>query len=110
MANRDHEILFIQRTIQHFDITRCKMIESWLSEYIRLLEVDEAIYKTNIQQLHLSTRALNVLQNNKITTIGQLLKCSADWDEIRKLRGAGEKVLHEIQEKLTQLQGVPLIS
>ena len=80
------------------------MIASWLSEYIRILETDEAIYKTNIQELHLSKRALNVLQANDITTIGKLFKCSLDWDEIRKLRGAGEKVLHEIQEKLNQLE------
>jgi len=110
MNRYDHEILYVQKTIQHFDVKRCRLIANWLSEHIQLLEVDQQLYKISIHQLRLSTRTYNVLQANKINSIGQLLKSSADWDNLKKLKGAGDKVLHEIKEKLTQVQAGKLIS
>jgi hypothetical protein len=44
------------------------------------------------------------LQCNKISTVGQLIKKATDWDSIKQLKGAGEKVLTEIAEKLTQVK------
>jgi DNA-directed RNA polymerase alpha subunit len=104
MHRYDHEIVYLQKTIRHFDMPRCKAIASWLAEYINTLEADERLYHISIQQLHLSNRTLNILQSNKITTVGQLMKRSADWDNIRRLKGAGEKVLREIKEKLAAVQ------
>lgn len=104
MNRYDHEIIHMQRIILHFDMQHCKAFASWLTEYIQLLETDEQLYHINIKQLNLSTRALNILQNNQITTVGQLLKRSADWDSIRQLKGAGQKVLSELKEKLAQVQ------
>lgn len=104
MNKQDHEIELIQKSIQHLDAKTCKTISIWLLEHIELLETDEKLYHVSIQQLKLSTRALNMLLNNQITTIGQLVKMSADWDSIRQLKGAGEKVLNELREKLDELQ------
>lgn len=104
MHRYDHEIVYLQKTIQHFDMQRCKAIASWLAEYIQTLEADERLYHMSIQQLHLSNRTLNILQSNKINTVGQLMKRSADWDNIRRLKGAGEKVLNEIKNKLAEVQ------
>lgn len=104
MQKQDHDIQRVQIIIQHFDVKKCKLISSWLSDYIKSLEVDEALFKISLQQLHLSNRTFNVLQANNINSIGQLMKRSSDWDNIKKLRGAGDKVQHEIREKVTQVQ------
>lgn len=104
MKTHDHELAHLQKTLQRFDVERCKMFASWLVEYIQTLEADEQIYNLSIQNLHFSTRTFNILQGNKITTVGQLIKRAADWDSIKQLKGAGEKVLTEIQEKLTQVK------
>ncbi|HUP11097.1 MAG TPA: DNA-directed RNA polymerase subunit alpha C-terminal domain-containing protein [Niastella sp.] len=104
MNRYDHEIAHLQNTLQHFDIKQCRLIASWLLEHIHTLEADERLYHTSIQQLHLSTRTFNILQYNKITTIGQLLKISADWDRLKQLKGAGVKVLQEIKEKLDEVK------
>ncbi|MCS3800144.1 DNA-directed RNA polymerase subunit alpha C-terminal domain-containing protein [Niastella sp. OAS944] len=104
MNRYDHEIAHLQHTLQHFDLKQCKLIASWLWEHIHTLEADEQLYHTSIKQFQLSTRALNILQYNKITTIGQLLQMSADWDNLKQLKGAGAKVLAELKEKLAQVK------
>ena len=104
MHRYDHEIVSLQKTIQRFDKRRCKAIASWLAEYIDFLESDERLYHISIKKLDLSNRTLNILQSNKINTVGQLMKRSANWDNLRQLKGAGEKVLNEIKEKLEQVE------
>lgn len=104
MNTHDHEITHLQKTLQHFDVERCRQLASWLAEFIQLLEADGDLYSLPLQQLHLTTRTFNILQYNKITTVGQLIKRSADWDSIKQLKGAGEKVLTEIKDKLAELK------
>ena len=104
MHRYDHEIVYLQKTIQHFDMQRCKAVASWLAQYINTLEADERLYHISIKQLHLSNRTLNILQSNKINTVGQLMERSANWDNLRQLKGAGAKVLSEIKEKLAGVQ------
>jgi DNA-directed RNA polymerase alpha subunit len=97
-------ILQIQKNIQHFDVKQCKQLASWLAEHIRELEIDKKLYKTTIKQLHLSVRAYNVLRSSGIFTIGQLLTLSMNWDNIKVLKGAGEKVVQEIQQKVAAIR------
>lgn len=104
MNRYDHEIVHLQQIVQHFDVKRCKIIASWLQEYIQSLEADEQLYHTSIRELHLSTRTFNILQYNKIYTIGELVKLSANWDSLKQLKGAGAKVLKEIKDKLAEVQ------
>ena len=100
------EIINIQRSIQYFDLNKCKLLAGWLADHIHAMEIDKQQYKISIQQLRLSARATNVLLNNNIITIGQLLNKAVNWDEIRVLKGAGEKVLGEIQEKVNELRQI----
>jgi len=104
MNIHDHEIAHLQKTVQHFDIERCKQLASWLAELIQSLEADGELYNLPLQQLNLTTRTFNILHCNKITTIGQLVKKSADWDSIKQLKGAGTKVLTEIKDKLAAVK------
>ena len=104
MISTNGEISLVQRTIRTFDLDSCKLIASWLTEHIKTLELDISVFNKSIQQLGLSTRALNVLKINGIHTIQQLVKISADRNNIRKLKGAGEIVVSEIQQKVTSLQ------
>ena len=99
----DHEIEHLQKTLQHFDVERCRLIAGWLSEHIQSLEADKQLYRTSIRQLNLTTRTLNILQYNHINTVGDLVKLAADWDSIKRLKGAGTKFLTEIKEKLAQV-------
>ncbi|WP_205513188.1 DNA-directed RNA polymerase subunit alpha C-terminal domain-containing protein [Longitalea arenae] len=109
MQQRDHDIARVQDILQHLDVSRCRQVAGWLQDHIRALEVDDAMFKLSIQQLRLSNRTLNVLQQNKIHSIGQLLKKASDWDNIRKLRGAGDKVLQEIRATVEQLQAGKIV-
>lgn len=104
MNTHDLEIAHLQKTLQHFDIARCKQLASWLAEFIQSLEADGELYNLPLEQLHLSTRTFNILQSNKIITVGQLIQKSADWDSIKQLKGAGAKVLTEIKDKLAEVR------
>lgn len=99
----DHEIEYLQKTLQHFDVERCRLIARWLSEHIQTLETDKQLYRTSIRQLNLSTRTFNILQYNNINTVADLIKLAADPDNIKQLKGAGRKVMSEINEKLAQV-------
>jgi DNA-directed RNA polymerase alpha subunit len=104
MISTNTQISLVQRTLRTFDLDSCKLIASWLTEHMKTLELDISVFNKKIQQLGLSTRALNVLKINGIHTIQQLIEVSADWDNIRKLKGAGEIIVSEIQKKVTSLQ------
>jgi DNA-directed RNA polymerase subunit alpha len=55
----------------------------------------------SVNEIELSVRAANCLNNANITTVGQLaMKTEA---EMLKYRNFGKKSLNEIKEKLTQL-------
>ena len=104
MNTHDHEIAHLQKTLQHFDVARCKQLASWLAEFIHSLEADGELTNLPLEQLHFTTRTFNILQCNKITTVGQLIKKAADWDSIKQLKGAGAKVLTEIKDKLAEVK------
>jgi DNA-directed RNA polymerase alpha subunit len=99
----DHEIEHLQNALQHLDVEKCKRIAGWLADHIHSLEADGQLYHTSINELHLSTRTLNILQHNHINTLGDLVKLAANWDRLKQLKGAGAKVLTEIKEKLAQV-------
>ncbi|OQP54346.1 hypothetical protein A4H97_22970 [Niastella yeongjuensis] len=98
------DIIHIQRSIAHFDLKKCQALAGWLAGHIQAMEIDKQLYKVSIEQLNLSTRALHVLRYNDIITIGQLLKKAVNWDDIKVLKGAGEKVLNEIKQKVDELR------
>ena len=102
------DIQYIQRNIQYFDLEKCKLLADWLTDRIHKMEIDKKLYKTSIDQLKLSARARNVLGSNGIFTIGDFLSKAVDWDEIRVLKGAGDKVLTELQEKINELRKIPI--
>jgi DNA-directed RNA polymerase alpha subunit len=104
MNTHDHEIAHLQKTIQHFNVERCKQLASWLAEFIQSLEANGELYNIPLQQLHLTTRTYNILKCNKITTVGQLIKKATDWDSIKQLKGVGAKVLIEIKDKLAAVK------
>ena len=110
MDNPDHDILQVQQIIQRFDIKKCRIIDDWLSAHIRTLEVDKKLFKINIHQLRLSARTYNLLMENEINSVGKLLARSADWDSIRMLKGAGEKVQQEIKQKIAQIHAGNFLS
>ena len=104
------DIVYLQRSIVHFDIKKCKLLAGWLAEHIQAMEIDKQQFKVDIQNLNLSARALNVLRFNNIVTIGQLLTKAVNWDNIKVLKGAGEKVLGEIKQKVDELRKINLNS
>ena len=55
----------------------------------------------SVNEIELSVRAANCLNNANITTVGQLAQKSEA--EMLKYRNFGKKSLNEIKEKLTQL-------
>lgn len=98
------DIVHVQRSIQHFDLTKCQILAEWLADHIEAMQIDKKKYKVSINQLNLSVRANNVLRANNIVTVGMLLSKAVNWDDIRVLKGAGEKVVREIQEKVIALR------
>jgi DNA-directed RNA polymerase subunit alpha len=65
---------------------------------------DEAMLKkllTNVNDLELSVRAQNCLNNANICTIGELVQRSES--EMMKYRNFGQKSLNELKEKLTEM-------
>jgi DNA-directed RNA polymerase subunit alpha len=59
------------------------------------------LYNMSVNEIELSVRAANCLNNANITTVGQLaMKTEA---EMLKYRNFGKKSLNEIKEKLTSL-------
>ena len=55
----------------------------------------------SVNEIELSVRAANCLNNANITTVGQL--CQKTEGEMLKYRNFGKKSLNEIKEKLSQL-------
>lgn len=98
------EILYVQNILRRLDVQHCKTVANWLSDFINMLEIDDAHFKINIQQLGLSARTYKVLRNNRIDTIGQLLQRASDWNNILMLKGAGKKVASELNQKISQIQ------
>jgi DNA-directed RNA polymerase alpha subunit len=99
-----NEILHVQNILRTLDVQNCKTIANWLSDHINMLEIDDALFKINIQQLRLSARTYNVLRNNRIDTIGQLIQRASDWNNIKMLKGVGKKVANELHQKISQIQ------
>jgi DNA-directed RNA polymerase alpha subunit len=100
------DIVYIQRSIVHYDLKKCKLLADWLAAHIQAMEIDKQQFKVSIQNLNLSARALNVLRFNNIVTIGQLLTKAVNWDEIKVLKGAGQKVLSEIKQQVDELRKI----
>lgn len=99
MRNNDPKILDIQKILRGFDLQSCKYVASWLQEHIALLEANSLRLDKKIKELGLSKRAYNVLTSNGIHSIEQLT--SIDWDDVKKLKGAGDVVMEEIRKKIS---------
>ncbi len=64
-------------------------------------EDDDAGLKVPIEDLELSARTANALLNNDIKTVRDLVTLSED--DLKELKGFGQKALDEVKEKLTEL-------
>ena len=62
--------------------------------------VSPEVYRTRIEELHLSQRTLNCLKRANINWVGEVLDKSDE--DLLKLRNFGEKSLFELQEKLAE--------
>lgn len=100
MKNNDPEISAVKKAIRALDLQACKYLASWLSDHIRLLEINSQRSDKSIKELGLSPRAYNVLTSYGIHTIDQLL--AMDWDDVKILKGAGNVVVEEIQKKIAE--------
>lgn len=98
MKNNGPEISAIKKAIRALDLQACKHLASWLTEHIRLLEINSQRSDKSIKELGLSHRAYNVLTSYGIYTIDQLL--AMDWDDVKIMKGAGNVVMEEIQKKI----------
>jgi DNA-directed RNA polymerase alpha subunit len=98
MRNNNPKIIAIQKILRGFDLQSCKYVASWLQEHIALLEANRERLDKKIIELGLSKRAYNILTLNGINSIEQLL--STDWDDVKKLKGAGDAVMDEIRKKV----------
>jgi len=54
----------------------------------------------SIRELKMSVRATNALYRGKINTVDDLL--ALDMEDIAKIRGIGQKSLHEICERIAK--------
>jgi DNA-directed RNA polymerase alpha subunit len=109
MKNRNLQVSRAQWIIKTFDLESCKMLSTWLTRYIKLLEADVSQINKTIKDIGLSNRAYNVLKLNGIDSIQQLMMISQDWDNIRVLKGAGQIVVKEIQQKVGEFQNTYLL-
>ena len=64
-------------------------------------EDDDSGLRLPIEELDLSARTANALLNNDIRTIRDLVTLSEN--DLRDLKGFGQKALDEVKEKLTEL-------
>lgn len=64
-------------------------------------ENKEEVEKISIEDLKLSTRTLNALTNNKIKTVGAILKKSEK--SLSEMEGMGDKAMSEVKRKLKKL-------
>jgi len=101
MKNNDPEITAIKKAIRALDLRACKYFAAWLSEHIRLLEINSQRSDKSIKELGLSQRAYNVLTSYGIHSIDQLL--AMDWDDVKIMKGAGNVVVEEIRKKIAAL-------
>ncbi|WP_207515006.1 DNA-directed RNA polymerase subunit alpha C-terminal domain-containing protein [Longitalea luteola] len=100
-----YELQYILDALKSLDLPKCKLIANWLSEYIKMQEIDYyEISHKSIQELNLSPRAEKVLKNNNIHTIGSLINRASNWDNIRILKGAGKVVVNELAQKIKEIQ------
>lgn len=64
-------------------------------------EDDDAGLRVSIEDLELSARTANALLNNDIKTVRDLVTLSEN--DLKELKGFGQKALDEVKEKLTEL-------
>ena len=90
--------------IRNLDVKGIKEIEEVLAKHdLELLpEECENVDEMPLEELHLSCRPFCILIRNNIQTIGDLR--NADIEDLRKLRGMGEKSISEIIDKLEGLK------
>lgn len=75
-----------------------------ISEAQKLTEMEEQkkdILKMTIEDLNISSRILNILSENKIKTVGKLVKKSEK--DLREFSGMGDKGIKEIKKALGKL-------
>lgn len=64
-------------------------------------EINDEVYNRNVEELVLSTRAINCLRRNKITTIKEILDRQ---HELSDFRHAGMKTVTEIKAAILKMQ------
>ncbi|MEA1936776.1 MAG: DNA-directed RNA polymerase subunit alpha [Patescibacteria group bacterium] len=62
---------------------------------------EEDVLKTKVEELNISSRTLKILSENKIRTIGGLVKKSDD--DLKKMSGIGDKGVKEVKKSLGKL-------
>lgn len=102
MPITNSKISFIPKLLYSLDLNSCKLIADWLNNHIKILEIEHWVYDKNLQHVGLSVRTFNVLKKNEIYTIQELIKTSANWDNIKKLKGVGPFVEAEIKKKVIE--------
>lgn len=91
--------------IRNLDVKGIKEIEEVLTKHglkLTPLKECENVDEMPLEELRLSSRPFCILIRNNIRTIGDLR--NADIEDLRKLRGMGEKSISEIIDKLEGLK------
>ncbi|WP_163328427.1 DNA-directed RNA polymerase subunit alpha [Desulfurobacterium thermolithotrophum] len=90
--------------IEHFSMVRDKLVEAIFAtaqpEEVKKEEVPE-IYNQTLEEAGLKGRALKILGENGITTVGDLVKLTKK--ELESMKGLGKKSLAEIENFLASL-------
>ena len=104
MRSKEYQLWSVQATMHEFNLDSYKMVAKWLLRQIKLHEMDFTTIDAKIEDIDLSTRAYNVLKENKITSLQQLLILVSDGISIRLLKGAGKTIANEIEKKVLEFQ------
>jgi DNA-directed RNA polymerase subunit alpha len=86
-----------EKIVEKEEIAKEKKIESEESEK----EKQENVLKTQVDDLNLSSRISSILSDNKIKSIGKLVKKSEE--DLKTLPGMGDKGIKEIKKSLGKL-------
>jgi len=81
--------------------TKIEEVRETKKEKEEFQEESEEINKLKIKDLNLPQRVINVLEENKIKTIGGLIR--KNEDDLLKLEGLGEQALKQIKKELKKL-------
>ncbi len=89
-----------QILVSHFSLLK-EPFEEAPKETKKRTKKEEDITKKKIEELNLSTRTINALEDNNIKTVGGLLRKSEDT--LEEMEGLGDKAVKEIKKVLKKL-------